>query len=56
MLAVILIIHDRAWSPVKNKGQLLLRQPTGFPCVFYCFSYIVEIKPSFISFYLHNIT
>ena len=56
VLAVILVIHDGARSPVNNIGQLLLCHPAGFPCPLDGEPYIVKIKPSFISFNLHNIT
>ena len=56
MLAVILVIHDGAWSPVNNIGQLLLRHPSGLPRPLDGEPYIVKIKSSFISLYLHNIT
>lgn len=56
MLAVILVIHDGARSPVNDIGQLLLRHPTGFPSFFNGKPYIVKVKSSLISFKLHNIT
>ena len=56
VLTVILVIHDGARSPVNNIGQLLLCHPAGFPCPLDGEPYIVKIKPSFISFNLHNIT
>lgn len=56
VLAVILVIHDGARSPVNNIGQLLLRHSSGLPRPLDGEPYIVKIKASFISFYLHNIT
>ena len=56
VLAVILVIHDGARSPVNNIGQLLLRHPAGLPRPLNGEPYIVKIKSSFISFKLHNIT
>lgn len=56
VLAIILVIHDGARSPVNNIGQLLLRHPAGLPRPLDGEPYIVKIKASFISFYLHNIT
>ncbi len=56
VLAVILVIHDGARSPVNNIGQLLLRHPSGLPRPLDGEPYIVKIKPSFISLNLHNIT
>ena len=56
MLAVILVIHDGARSPVNNIGQLLLRHSAGLPCPLDGEPYIVKIKSSIISLNLHNIT
>ena len=56
VLAIILVIHDGARSPVNNIGQLLLCHAAGFSCTLDGEPYIVKIKASFISFYLHNIT
>ena len=50
VLAIILVIHDGARSPVNNIGQLLLRHPAGLPRSLDGESYIVKIKSSFISF------
>ena len=43
-------------SAVNNIGQLLLCHAAGFSCPLDGEPYIVKIKASFISFYLHNIT
>ena len=56
MLAVIFIIHDRPWGTVNNISQLLLCHTAGFTGPLDGKPYVVEIKSSFISFYLHNIT
>ena len=40
----------------QKSPQLLLCHPAGFPCPLDGEPYIVKIKPSFISFNLHNIT
>lgn len=56
MLAVILIIHNRAWRAVNNIGQLFLCHPAGLPSSFDGSSYIVKIKSSFVLLHLHNIT
>ena len=56
VLAVILVIHDGARSPVNNIGQLLLRHSSGLPCPLDGEPYIVKIKSSFISLNFHNIT
>ena len=56
VLAVILVIHDGARSPVNNIGQLLLRHPAGLPRPLDGEPYIVKIKSSIISLNLHNIT
>jgi len=56
MLAVIFVIHNGTRSAVDNIGQLLLRHAAGFSCPLDGEPYIVKIKASFISFYLHNIT
>ena len=56
MLAVIFVIHDRPWRTVNNISQLLLCHAAGFTGSLDGKPYIVEIKSSFISLYLHNIT
>ena len=56
MLAVIFVIHNGTRSAVNNIGQLLLCHAAGFSCPLDGEPYIVKIKASFISFYLHNIT
>ena len=56
MLAVIFVIYTGTRSAVNNIGQLLLRHAAGFSCPLDGEPYIVKIKASFISFYLHNIT
>ena len=56
MLAVIFVIHNGTRSAVDNIGQLLLCHAAGFSCPLDGEPYIVKIKASFISFYLHNIT
>ena len=56
MLTIIFIIHNGTRSAVNNIGQLLLRHAAGFSCPLDGEPYIVKIKASFISFYLHNIT
>jgi len=56
MLTIIFIIHNGTWSAVNNIGQLLLCHAAGFSCTLDGEPYIVKIKASFISFYLHNIT
>ncbi|SCJ69056.1 Uncharacterised protein [uncultured Clostridium sp.] len=56
MLAVIFVIHNGTRSAVNNIGQLLLCHAAGFSCTLDGEPYIVKIKASFISFYLHNIT
>ena len=43
-------------SAVNNIGQLLLCHAAGFSSPLDSKPYIVKIKASFISFYLHNIT
>ena len=55
MLAVIFVIHDRPWRTVNNISQLLLCHAAGFTGSLDGKPYIVEIKSSFISLYLHNI-
>ena len=56
MLTVIFVIHNGTRSAVNNIGQLLLCHAAGFSCTLDGEPYIVKIKSSFISFYLHNIT
>ena len=56
VLAVILVIHNRARSAVNNISQLLLCHPSGFPLFFDLFAYGMKIKPSFVLLYFHNIT
>ena len=56
VLAVILVIHDGAWSPVNDICQLLLRHPAGFPSSLDGEPHIVEIEASIILLYFHNIT
>lgn len=56
MLTIIFIIHNGTRSAVNNIGQLLLCHAAGFSCPLDGEPYIVKIKASFISFYLHNIT
>ena len=56
MLAVIFVIHDRPWRTVNNISQLLLCHAAGFTGSLDGKPYIVEIKSSFISLYLHNFT
>ena len=56
VLTVIFIIHDRSWGTVNNISQLFLRHPAGLSRPLDCKTYIMEIKSSFISFHLHNIT
>ena len=56
MLTIIFIIHNGTRSAVNNIGQLLLCHAAGFSCTLDGEPYIVKIKASFISFYLHNIT
>ena len=46
----------RPWGTVNNIGQLLLCHAAGFTGPLDGKPYITEIKSSFISFYLHNIT
>ena len=54
MLAVIFVIHDRPWRTVNNISQLLLCHAAGFTGSLDGKPYIVEIKSSFISLYLHK--
>ena len=56
MLTIIFIIHNGTRSAVNNIGQLLLCHAAGFTGSLDGKPYIVEIKSSFISLYLHNIT
>lgn len=56
LLTVIFVIHNGTRSAVNNIGQLLLCHAAGFSCPLDGEPYIVKIKASFISFYLHNIT
>lgn len=53
MLTIIFIIHNGTRSAVNNIGQLLLCHAAGFSCTLDGEPYIVKIKASFISFYLH---
>ena len=55
MLAVIFVIHDRPWRTVNNISQLLLCHAAGFTGSLDGKPYIVEIKSSFISLYLHQV-
>ena len=61
-LIVLILVLIVAWnyngtrSAVNNIGQLLLCHAAGFSCPLDGEPYIVKIKASFISFYLHNIT
>ena len=49
-------LYNGTRSAVNNIGQLLLCHAAGFSSPLDGEPYIVKIKASFISFYLHNIT
>ena len=56
MLTIVFVIHDSAGITVNDIGKLLLRHTLAFPLLLDLTPYIVEIKPPFVSFNLHNIT